>query len=291
MFDCLDEYLELIDTYIKYSEKDGKIDIKILGGKEEGLNELALLINTFWKVNLDDLLKEISEYKGIKTTYMGTTNECERIIGRSSLYSDIIILYDDLYTVMKTAYFEDLARMEGAVFVKSLREIIALKEWIKNKIVVLVPRYSLWNDNNLMQVGHLTVEDTKNPEYLKWFESLSDEDKSPLFSDEEIKLNAGVEGKEVEKHVSDSLALTLNEEHCFLGALNSYSVSDSQYQWRKMMFKIKSETNLFKKNELIPQSLSTINLDFLDGITADLDRKSTRLNSSHIPLSRMPSSA
>ena len=28
-----------------------------------------------------------------------------------------------------------------------------------------------------------------------------------------------------------------------------------------------------------------------DGLTYDLDRKSTRLNSSHIPLSRMPSSA
>ena len=39
--------------------------------------------------------------------------------------------------------------------------------------------------------------------------------------------------------------------------------------------------------------LATVNLisEFLEKKEADLDRKSTRLNSSHIPLSRMPSSA
>ena len=43
---------------------------------------------------------------------------------------------------------------------------------------------------------------------------------------------------------------------------------------------------IIKKNEL-----KRLRLSVMDALDISLDRKSTRLNSSHIPLSRMPSSA
>ena len=45
----------------------------------------------------------------------------------------------------------------------------------------------------------------------------------------------------------------------------------------------------FRKNKILNRAIKVANSDYL--IFIDGDRKSTRLNSSHIPLSRMPSSA
>ena len=46
-----------------------------------------------------------------------------------------------------------------------------------------------------------------------------------------------------------------------------------------------------KKNPLVVHAVSDVNLEIYEGETLALDRKSTRLNSSHPSRSRMPSSA